>query len=57
MDSKDKCSEGKKAFSYMIMVRGNAIRIKKCQSCFDKNNKCGNCNEMGHQPRNCKKIS
>ena len=38
----------------MITVRGKPIKIKKCQTCFDKSSKC---NKMGHHPRNCKKPS
>ena len=54
--SKGKCSECKQSFNDMITVRGKAIKIKKCQNCFDKSTKCSKCKEMGHRPRNCKKV-
>ena len=41
----------------MIMVRGKAIKIKKCQKFFDRSSKCSKCQGIGHRPRNCVKMS
>merc|ERR1712237_153866 len=57
VNSKGKCCECKQSFNDVITVRGKPIRIKKCQSCFDKASKCGKCNKMGHRTRNCKEPS
>lgn len=47
-NSKGKCSDYKQPFKDVIMVRGQPIKIKKCQACFDISSKCSKCNEMGH---------
>ena len=57
VNSKGKCSECKKSFSDVIIVKGKHIKIKKCQSCFDNTSKCGKCSKLGHRPRNCKEPS
>merc|ERR1712082_8307 len=57
VNSKGKCSECKQSFNDVITVRGKPVKIKKCQSCFDKASKCGKCSKMGHRTRNCKEPS
>ena len=56
-DSQGKCSECKATFNNVIMERGKAIKIKKCQKCFDRSSKCSKCQGIGHRPRNCVKTS
>ena len=56
-NSTGKCSNCKKSFKNVITVRGKQIKIKKCQTCFDKSSKCSKCGEVGHRPRNCTKES
>ena len=55
--SEGKCAECKKTFENVILVRGKQMKIKKCQTCFEKSIKCTTCKETGHRPRHCKKSA
>ena len=41
----------------MIMVKGKAIKINKCQKYFNRISKYSKYQGIGHKPRNCVKMS
>ena len=51
--SQGKCGDCRVAFNDAVHVRGKAVKIEKCQKCFDRSCRCSKCRKLGHRLRNC----